>query len=300
MGAVTESVRTYNTVIRPDFLEEDVYPDGYPGLVIIHRQHCEVVNPHWHQGLEVVHVISGGGQFTVDGRNRLLLKEDSLLISPYQLHRATTADPGHGPMHVVSVTFNHEVVSRIYPFADRYLFSLDSERAEQDDRERLDDLMLEIGRLYEKQDTASGFLLNASLYQLLHLVYTRFIVGVRKPESVRSGRNVVMQILGYLETHHMENLGESEVAAYFGYSREHFSRLFKKATGQTFKNFLTKLRLEDALNRLGRSSDSISSIALDTGFPSPISFITAFEQEYGMKPKQFRMNLHLVTGEDQG
>lgn len=154
--------------------------------------------------------------------------------------------------------------------------------------------MKDVNNLYEQQDTASGFLLNAALYQLLHLAYTRLTVGVRKPESVRSGNNVVMEILGYLETYHGENLKESEVAADFGYSREHFSRLFKKATGWTFKAYLTHLRLEDAQDRLLRTQESLSQIARYTGFPNTSSFIAAFKKEYGITPKEFRLDHYQV------
>lgn len=278
----------YNTVISHDFLEEDIYPEGYPGLVIVHYDNDELVSAHWHQGLEVIHTIHGGGSFQVEDQHYMLRDNDNLLISPYKMHQGRTVSHSKGLVKIISVTFNNEVVGRIYPFADRFLFSLSSPHANMQDRKNLGQLMISIGSLYEYQNTASAFLLNATLYQLLHLLYTRFTIGVRPPESIRSGRNVTRQILGYLANHHTENLTERTVAAYFGYSREHFSRLFRKTTGSTFKSYLTKLRLDDARANMDRSNGPITDIAADAGFPNLTSFTRAFTREYRITPRQYR------------
>lgn len=283
-----QSAHQYNTVISPDFLEEDIYPEGYPGLVIVHHDNDELVSAHWHQGLEAIHIIRGGGTFQVEDQHYMLSDNDSLLISPYQMHQGRTVDHSQGMVKIISVTFNNEVVGRIYPFADRFLFSLSAPHANAEDRKNLDQLMIRIGSLHEQQETASAFLLNAALFQLLHLLYTRFTIGVRRPESIRSGRNITRQILGYLANHHTENLTERTVAAYFGYSREHFSRLFRKTTGSTFKSYLTKLRLDEARTNMDRSNGPITDIAADAGFPSLTSFTRAFTREYGITPRQYR------------
>lgn len=283
-----QSAHQYNTVISPDFLEEDIYPEGYPGLVIVHHDNDELVSAHWHQGLEAIHIIRGGGTFQVEDQHYMLSDNDSLLISPYQMHQGRTVDHSQGLVKIISVTFNNEVVGRIYPFADRFLFSLSAPHANAEDRKNLDQLMIRIGSLHEQQETASAFLLNAALFQLLHLLYTRFTIGVRRPESIRSGRNITRQILGYLANHHTENLTERTVAAYFGYSREHFSRLFRKTTGSTFKSYLTKLRLDEARTNMDRSNGPITDIAADAGFPSLTSFTRAFTREYGITPRQYR------------
>ena len=99
------------------------------------------------------------------------------------------------------------------------------------------------------------------LYELLSLLYSRFVSEVRRPELVRSGRNITMQIIGYMTSHRKQHLEATDVAREFGYGREHFCRLFRKATGKTFKEFLTDLRLDDACRKLSGSSASIASIA---------------------------------------
>lgn len=120
----------------------------------------------------------------------------------------------------------------------------------------------------QSDEAIRGFKLNMLLYELPSLLYSRFVSGVRRPELVRSGRNITMQIIGYMTSHRKQHLEATDVAREFGYGREHFCRLFRKATGKTFKEFLTDLRLDDACRKLSGSSASIASIARE--WVSPI------------------------------
>ena len=83
----------------------------------------------------------------------------------------------------------------------------------------------------QSDEAIRGFKLNMLLYELLSLLYSRFVSGVRRPELVRSGRNITMQIIGYMTSHRKQHLEATDVAREFGYGREHFCRPFRKATG---------------------------------------------------------------------
>lgn len=146
-------------------------------------------------------------------------------------------------------------------------FSLRAPRATKDDLAQLARLGEDIIRWQQSDEAIRGFKLNMLLYELLSLLYSRFVSGVRRPELVRSGRNITMQIIGYMTSHRKQHLEATDVAREFGYGREHFCRLFRKATGKTFKEFLTDLRLDDACRKLSGSSASIASIARECGFP---------------------------------
>ena len=80
----------------------------------------------------------------------------------------------------------------------------------------------------QSDEAIRGFKLNMLLYELLSLLYSRFVSGVRRPELVRSGRNITMQIIGYMTSHRKQHLEATDVAREFGYGREHFCRLFCK------------------------------------------------------------------------
>lgn len=255
--AIASAPMPYNTLIGPDYREENVYPEEHPGLVIIHDSPDEKAKAHWHPGLEFVYSSHGSCPFIVDGQEMPFNTGDLLLINPYSIHYGIpTNTDGTTPL-VLSATFNDEVLERLYPFADRYMFSLRTPRATKDDLARLARLGEDIIRWQQSDEAIRGFKLNMLLYELLSLLYSRFVSEVRRPELVRSGRNITMQIIGYMTSHRKQHLEATDVAREFGYGREHFCRLFRKATGKTFKEFLTDLRLDDACRKLSGSSASI-------------------------------------------
>ncbi|WEV67034.1 AraC family transcriptional regulator [Bifidobacterium sp. ESL0769] len=289
--ALSSPKPTYNTVITPDYLEEDVYPEEYPALVIIHDSNYEYVHPHWHRGLEIVHSASGDARFTVGNKVYDIESGDTLIISPYELHHALIDSPYRG----ISVTFNGDIIAKLYPFADRYRCSWLAPTASDDDRASLVALLMRIMELSNRQERDRSFLINAALYEMLSLLYTRFTCGIRRPEEIRRGRNIIMEIIGYLNKHYTEPLNETFVAQQFGYSREHFSRLFKRATGNSFKEYLTELRCEDAHAKLLNSKSSVADISRAAGFPSATSFNAAFRQRYGTSPREYRAVRHTTT-----
>ena len=286
--AVASMPMTYNTLIGPDYREENVYPEGFPGLVIVHDSLDERAKPHWHPGMEFVYSAHGSCPFIVDGREMALNTGDLLLINPYSIHYGIPkSTDGTSPV-ILSVTFNDEVLERLYPFADRYEFSLHSPRVTRDDQARLMQLAENIIRWQRSDESIRGFKLNMLLYELLSLLYSKFVSGTRGPELTRSGRNITMQIIGYVTSHHRQRIDAADVAREFGYSREHFCRMFRKATGTTFKEFLTELRLDDACRKLLNSSPSVAAIAKECGFPDTRALQNTMQRKRAMSAQEYR------------
>ncbi|MDF7640544.1 AraC family transcriptional regulator [Bifidobacterium sp. ESL0784] len=276
--------REPSQIITADYLEEKLYPTEYPALIIIHDNNHEHVPAHWHRGMEIAHADKGTLQLSLDAEHHTITTGDTLLISPYTIHHAFIDSPYQG----ISITFNAEVVDRLYPFADRCLFKWFAPTASDDDREEVNEIIEEVRRLFISRKIGDGFLLNAALYRLLALLYTNFICGTRKPEEIRRGRNIVQAVIGYIDSHHAEAITETFVAREFGYSREYFSRFFKKAIGKGFKEYLTELRLKDAHAMLLSSHASLSDICAKTGFPNTTSLSKSFYERYHVTPKEFR------------
>lgn len=94
--------------------------------------------------------------------------------------------------------------------------------------------------------------------------------------------------LRYLEGHYMEECSMVTVANQIHLSPNYFSNLFKKQTGETFSNYLTKLRIRKAELLLSNTDMKISEIAQSVGYQDSNYFATAFRQITGMSPSQYR------------
>src|SRR5690349_9833458 len=79
-----------------------------------------------------------------------------------------------------------------------------------------------------------------------------------------------------------------DVAAEFGVSPFHLSRVFRAETGTSLHQYLLRIRMERALSRLHEGEAHLSRLALDLGFSSHSHFSTIFRQRFGESPAQAR------------
>ena len=87
------------------------------------------------------------------------------------------------------------------------------------------------------------------------------------------------------------DLSTPALAASTGMSSSHFHDVFRRATGETVKQYTLRLRLERAAFRLLTERTSVAAIAFDLGFGSHETFTRAFRRSYQMAPSDFRRQL---------
>lgn len=71
-----------------------------------------------------------------------------------------------------------------------------------------------------------------------------------------------------------------------GLSRRTLTRLFRRETGQSFSAWRQRVRLLEALARLG-AGEAVTSVALDVGYDSPSAFTAMFKRELGAAPRRY-------------
>ena len=81
------------------------------------------------------------------------------------------------------------------------------------------------------------------------------------------------------------------LAAESGYSRCHFLRMFRAATGYAPHRYLLQLRLERAQELMRRRATSLIDIAADCGFSSHAHMSRVFRQLLGVTPTEYRRNM---------
>ncbi len=74
-----------------------------------------------------------------------------------------------------------------------------------------------------------------------------------------------------------------------GASPRTLARLFFKETGMTFASWRQRLRLQQAVARLG-AGDTVTSVALDLGYQSPSAFVAMFRRTLGAPPGRYFRN----------
>jgi AraC-like DNA-binding protein len=82
-----------------------------------------------------------------------------------------------------------------------------------------------------------------------------------------------------------------DLATYIGMSPSHLARVFSRGAGLPVHQYLMRLRLGTALERMSDTSVRMSAIALDAGFSSASHFTNAFHKTFGLTPTQWRASL---------
>lgn len=92
----------------------------------------------------------------------------------------------------------------------------------------------------------------------------------------------------YIFNNLTSDLGVEEVASHCNLSKFHFSRLFKKSTGESIYSLIKRLKMEDSAIVLGtNTNNSITNIGLGYGYSSS-NYSSAFTKHLGISPAKFR------------
>jgi AraC-like DNA-binding protein len=99
----------------------------------------------------------------------------------------------------------------------------------------------------------------------------------------------VVKACGYIRARALtDDIDLAEVARHCCVSEGHLSRLFHRATGLTFREYLSQIRIERAKSLLIQSAKSVTEIAYESGFQSLSQFHRVFRKIHGISPGQMR------------
>jgi len=101
-------------------------------------------------------------------------------------------------------------------------------------------------------------------------------------------QKLIAKAIAYMNLHYKDDCRLTEVAMHVRLNASYFSVLFKKITGESFTAYLTRLRLEKAVQLLCSTNLKVFEIASATGFDNSNYFINVFRQYHAISPKEFR------------
>jgi AraC-like DNA-binding protein len=122
--------------------------------------------------------------------------------------------------------------------------------------------------------------------QHLSILSNELVVRREKDEAANMTR-----ARQFIEKHQAEPLSLARVAQAANISRCYFCKMFKKATGVSFVDYLSRVRVEKAKALLLNPNSRSSEAAFASGFQSMTNFNRSFRRIVGRSPTQFRQSL---------
>ncbi|OUS76855.1 hypothetical protein B1748_09720 [Paenibacillus sp. MY03] len=110
--------------------------------------------------------------------------------------------------------------------------------------------------------------------------------GALAPATAES-KEKIDRTVKHMLSHMREPLTRDFLASIAGLQQEHYSRIFKKHTGYSPLEYLTRIRIEEAKRLLRHSGESITEVARKVGFVDPYHFSRRFKQMVGVAPAYY-------------
>ena len=107
-------------------------------------------------------------------------------------------------------------------------------------------------------------------------------------ENIEIKPSLMEEAVKYIEKHYTEDVSLNQLAKKYHFEVSHFSRLFKKYTGETYSEYIIKLRIELSKRYLTESELSIEEIAEKVGYNSSKHFRGQFKKCTGKTPGAYR------------
>ncbi len=251
----------------------------------VYEDDCRVygaIYTHWHKEYEVIYIVDGKGELRINQKCYPLEKGDFILIGSEEVHYIESDKKEI--LTFQSIVFDHNILTERgesihFPIL-KYVFK-------KDELPEFYSLFISLIQSYNNEEENYELLIKSDLYKMTYLLlkfkYISYVVT-----SERSSDVVMKEITDYINQHYNEDLKSEKLAEMAGYSKYHFTKVFKDFTGKTVVEYINQLRLNKSIDLLLNFDLTISEIAFELGYDNVSYFIKRFKTMTGKSPSQYK------------
>lgn len=248
---------------------------------------------HWHHYIEIVLAQDDGIIYEVNGETFPLKPGDLLFIWPGELHAVSTTNREH---RLIMLQLDADFLEKRVDFQSvAYLFYQIRLLNQNNfpEIEKLRGFLTELRRLSLSGISFSELRGCVLLYQFFILLGENLSVPTETAAPQKTGHSAqvhrqMVAACTWISSHCTEPVSLEEASKVAGFSRCHFSKLFRAYTGLSFTDFVTRERLHIAENLLKKPDLTITEVSLESGFNSISTFNRVFLKSKNVSPTDFR------------
>ena len=102
------------------------------------------------------------------------------------------------------------------------------------------------------------------------------------------GNSLVGRAKSYIKENIYKDISQEEVSNHLYICSSFLSRIFKKQTVETFLQYVTKIKMEKAIELLGNPEYKTYQVGEILGYKTPKYFARLFRAHTGMNPSEYR------------
>lgn len=272
--------------------EKSLYSEGLPVQVL--TAHVEEYPSHFHEDLEVVYLLAGSVELKSGYYTYRLNKGDIFIVNGREIHGFRST--GERNM-VMMLKLDMEYFSNYYETLKTAFFAVGEERGQAESMEVLRTTLTRIMREILQKGYGFEQKVIESAHNLLACLFSDFQCFLREEEcgSVEGkgkGNRVLVgrmsRITDHMYANYSRKLTLNEIAEREHLSIYYLSHVIKEATGLSFQELLSFIRVDASEQLLLNTNKKIGAIAEETGFSAVRYYIKHFETWHGMHPLEYR------------
>lgn len=274
-------------------LHETIAYEGIYGMKIYHNLETENYPLHWHTVMEIIMPQENYYTLIYDGSPITFDVGDIMIITPGTLHEL--AAPPSGARIIMQ--FDYTLISNIKGMDSVLHMMHPYYVVRQSSQPKLcGQLCSCLNQIIEEFDSNSPFM-EANAYSLMINFFITFgranLNAIDRFPGTTTNKHYeyvekFMNVCKYINDHCTEDLTIDVVADYVGFSKFHFSRLFKQFTNVTYYDYLTQKRISHAEKLLITPDLSITEVAMQSGFNSLSTFNRIFKAMKNCTPSEYK------------
>ncbi len=248
---------------------------------------------HWHSAMEIIMPVENNYILVTNNDTYTVEPGNILIVPPGEMHEIIA--PEFGKRFIFM--FDLSLIAKLNSFSgiesvlSQPLFI--TEETHPQIYDEIYQLLLRMRNEYfSKTEYAELMIYSLLLNFFVKIGYNHLNTGNLFPNVRLYKQKEYVQkfnaLMDYIDEHYMEDLNLETIAKSIGFSKFHFSRLFKQYTNFTFCDYLCYRRIKVAEELLAEPDLSITEIALQAGFPSISTFNRLFKQRKNCTPSEYR------------
>lgn len=259
---------------------------------LYNNDEAEDYPPHWHIPFELIMPTENTYRVVCGNEEFFLRESDILIICPGVIHELFA--PAHGRRLIFQSSLSSiglvelDTLSSIISPA----ILITPEKYPQIHGD-ICQLMLQIKEEYTRALPYSGTLIYSYFLRILvevgrnqaEIIQNNFDAKNNKQKEYMEK---FLFVTNYINEHFTENLTLEQAASLAGFSKYHFTRLFRQYAGTSFYKYLNQKRITHAKNLLLDPDLSVTDVAMQSGFTSISAFLRMFHLVTNCTPTKFR------------
>lgn len=251
---------------------------------------------HWHEEMEIIYVIEGNINITIQNNEYTVHKNEIALIAPESIH--SIRQHNDEPAVYFNILFRFSMLSGgeeaickkkyLDPIYERKFIMPEYLDDSNPIKSELEPLINNLTDINWPDGNKNELLIKARLLEIMHIIKNHCKKAQGDEKNANEVNRKIKKSLIYLETNYHENITIAQIAKVSNFSESYFSKLFRQLTGSSFTRYLKDYRLERAAQMLRNSDSRVSDVAFLVGFNNLSYFTRAFKTKYKINPKAYK------------